>query len=162
MTLGQYACAVGAPARWVQNARASLGLRAPYDIATALRLGLAYELTRANGPSLREAYQIAKVGLERPDLQFNAVEISASARLVIDAQRYRSAFYTRLSLALSTTLGRQRGKRAEKRGSPAARARRHGVDLTLLEESLLMTPGDRLRRLEEASEFLSSARVTSR
>jgi hypothetical protein len=43
--------------------------------------------------------------------------------------------------------------------NPIAAARKHGVDVTLFDESLKLTPAERLQRLDQMSEFFRTARV---
>ncbi|MFI5312519.1 MAG: hypothetical protein ACHQQ3_14885, partial [Gemmatimonadales bacterium] len=63
MTLGQFAAAVAAPSRWVQNAFAVLGLRGPYDDECAKRIGLARLLAEATGMPLLRAWPAARDAL---------------------------------------------------------------------------------------------------
>jgi hypothetical protein len=161
MTLGQYATAVGAAPRWVQNARAILKLRGRYDDDTARILGLARELTDTAGIPLVRAYPIARNALtawpaERAWIHANA---DGSVSVVIDLERYLSAFSTRLSLARAAYAERTRGPRRARRRDPVAAAREYGYDVTLFDESAKLTPAERLRRLDQMSEFFRKARA---
>jgi hypothetical protein len=162
VTFGQFATAVGAPPKWVQNAFAVLGLPRRYTPDGAKVLSLAYELTQCGIPLVR-AYPLAKRALaawpERPEYSEEGPQ--GSVRIVIDLERALSRFAANLSLARSHYAERQRGRpRKRRRGNAIARAREYGVDIGLLEENLKRTPEERLRRLSEDAEFLRSLKVS--
>ncbi len=161
MTLGQFATAVGAAPRWVQNARAVLRLRGPYTDEGARRLGLARALSDASGMPLVNSYPIARTALaawphDREWIHGNA---DGSVRVVIDLERYLAAFAVRLSLARTSYAEQTRGRRRLRPRNPMVAARQHGVDVTLFDESLKLTPAERLRRMDQMSEFFRTARV---
>lgn len=162
MTLGQFAVAVGAPKRWVQNAYAALRVPAGYDEARARRLAFARMVKQACGMPLGRAYQLAehalavwpaeKVWTHRgPD---GAVAVS------VELERFLSDFAARLSLARSYYAERRRGRPRRRRG--LALAKWYGVDVSLLESSLRRTPDERLRSLDANVEFIRSIRITGR
>ncbi len=164
MTLGQFATAVGADPRWVQNARAVLKLRGRYEEDAARRLGLARLITQTTGMPLVRSYRLAGKALSEPPSRAEWVESSAdgAVRVVIELDRYRAAFATRLSLARTVYAERPRGPRPARTRDAMVAARRQGVDVTLFDESLRLTPAERLRRLDEMSEFFRTARVRAR
>src|SRR3989442_6620200 len=136
MTLGQFATAVGASPRWVQNARAALGLRAGYDPEGARRLAFARLLNRTSGMPLREVYRLAKTALAA----WPAARIwtrdgpEGACALTVDLERFLSDFAVRLSLARSFYAERRRGRPRRRHG--VALAKWYGLDLNLLEASL--------------------------
>ena len=161
MTLGQFASAVGAPRRWVQNAYQALGLPAVYTEELARRLSFARAVKQAGGMPLRRAYPLAQRvlatwpaervwQLEGPD---------GAVRVEIDLVRLLSTLTVRLSLARCWYSEGRRGRRPKRRRRGAAWARWYGVDLSLLELQLRLTPDERLRRLEDGVEFFRSARL---
>jgi hypothetical protein len=161
MTLGQFATAVGAPPRWVQNARAVLRLRGRYDDDGAKRLGLARTLADATGLPLVRAYALARAALAAPTAgrEWTHGNADGSVRIVVDLQRYLAAFSVRLSLARASYTERTPGRRSPRPRDPMHAARRRGVDVTLFDETLKLTPAARLRRMDQMSEFFRAARV---
>ena len=161
MTLGQFATAVAAPPRWVQNARALLQLGGRYNDEGARRLGLARALSEATGMPLVRAYSIARTALAAwpASREWSHGNADGSVQVVIDLERYLGAFAVRLSLARTSYAERKRGRRNPRARDPILAARQYGVDVTLIDESLKLTQLERLRRMEEMSEFFRSARV---
>jgi hypothetical protein len=161
MTLGQFAAMMGAPPRWVQNASAVLRLRGPYDDERARHLGLARVLAESTGMPLVRAWPIAGDALAAwPRVRvWEDGTPDGPVRVVIDVERYLSAFATRLALVRTSYEERARGPRRRRPRNATAAARVRGVDVTLFDESLKLTPGERLRRLDEMSEFFGRARV---
>jgi hypothetical protein len=159
MTLGQYAVAVGAKPRWVQNARAVLELRGGYTARSARILGLARELSESMDIPLVRAYALARTALAAWPAERRWIEesVDGAIRLEIDIERYLSVFSTRLSLALTSYAERTRGPRSRRR-DPITAAREYGHDPTLLELSARMSPAQRLRRLDGMSEFFRRTR----
>ena len=164
MTLGQFAAAVGAPPRWVQNAMAGLGLPAHYSSEGARRLALARELCGAVGMPLVDAYPLTARALKIwPKASIWEQEGPEGAvTLTIDLERFLSNFTVRLSLAWVHYAERKRGrpKKVRRRGLAAARA--YGVDMSLLESSLRRQREQRLQWLEQDVEFLRSLRIAAR
>ena len=164
MTLGQYATAVGAPPRRVQNARGVLRLRGRYDERGACELGLALTIADATGMPIVRAWPAARSALAAwPDAREWACGAEdGSVRVVIDLERYQSAFTARLSLARESYAERRRGRPRARARNPIAAARAYGIDLTLIDESMELSPAQRLRRMDEMSEFFRMVRLTSR
>ena len=162
MTLGQFAVAVGAPRRWVQNARAVLRDRSPYREAGARRLALARVLRETSRMPLRKAYALAAEALAAWPARstWTYQPSGAAAAVTVDLERFLSDYAVRLSLARSFYAERRRGRPRKRRG--VALAKWYGVDVSLLVESLKRTPAQRLKRMEEAAEFFKSFRFTGR
>jgi hypothetical protein len=161
MTLGQFAIVVGAPRRWIQNSMAVLGLPVRYTLVVAKRLALARVLNAACGMPLVEAYPLAGKALSAWP-ESNVWELAGEegvAVLSVDLERFLSNVNVRLSLARTRYAERKRGRSRKRRRRGIAAAREYGIDIGLLEESLKLTPEQRLRRLEDTLEFLESVKV---
>src|SRR5262245_49577207 len=125
MTLGRFATIVGAPGKWVQNARTALGLsRHRYSEDEARRLGLAREVSTATGMDLKRAWAMAGSALaawpEKKAWEWEAPE--ASVRIVIDLERYLSSYAMRLSLSREWYAEKQRGRPRKRVRDPIAAA----------------------------------------
>ena len=162
MKLGEFAVAVGAPKRWVQNARAALGERGPYTEDGARRLAFAKAVKEACGMPLRAAYPFAGEALAGwPERRTWSHQPRGSAASVsVDLERFLSDHTARVSLSKSFYAERRRGRPRKRRG--VALAKWYGVDVTLNEESLKLTPAQRLARLEGAVDFILKARKALR
>lgn len=161
MKLGQFAVAVGAPARWVQNAFQALGLPARYTPELARRLSFARAVKAACGMPLRQAFPLADDALARWP-QHRTWELDAPdgvVRMTLDLERFLSDCAVRLSLARCWYAERRRGRPPKTRRRGIAWAKWYGVDVSLLQASLRLTPEQRLERLDEAVEFFRKARI---
>lgn len=161
MTLGQFATAVGAPKRWVQNAFQALGLPAVYTEPLARRLAFARAVKAAGGMPLRRVFPIAEDALARwpTHKTWELRDPDGSVRVVLELERFLSDYAVRLSLSRTFYAEKRRGRPRKRRLRGVALAKWYGVDLTLLVESLKRTPEERLRQLDEAREFFAQARV---
>jgi hypothetical protein len=159
MTLGQFATAVGASRRWVQNAFQALGLPPEYTEDLARRLSFARVLKEACGTPLRRGFPLAAPALARwpAERSWDLREADGSARVTVDLERFLSDYAVRLSLSRTWYAEKRRGRPWKRRG--VALAKWWGVDLTLLDESLKRTPAERLERLDEAVAFFKSMRI---
>jgi hypothetical protein len=163
LSLGQYATAVGAPARWVQNAHAVLGLGVAYTPEGARRLAFARLLKETAGMPLVDAYPLAAPALASWPIQRRwKLDRGGAAAVTVDLERFLSDCNVRLSLARSWYVERRRGRPPKVRRRGVAWAKWYGVDVTLLRESLKRTPAERLRALDANLEFLKSLRLTGR
>ncbi|MDH3570272.1 MAG: hypothetical protein OER89_08800 [Gemmatimonadota bacterium] len=161
MTLGQFAVAVGAPARWVQNAFQALGLPARYTEDLARRLSFARTVKTACGMPLRQAFPLAEEALARwpRHRTWELAGPDGVVRMTLDLERFLSDCSVRLSLARCRYAEKRRGRPPKTRRRGIAWAKWYGVDISLLEASLRLTPEQRLRRLDEAAEFFRKARM---
>lgn len=95
MTASQFARAIRADPKWVQNAARILGKRFRYSTAEARWLGLVHQLQQHFGIPLRTAGDMATTALAAPATE-QAVSVGesgdGSARIVIDVARYDSSF----------------------------------------------------------------------
>jgi len=161
MTLGEFATAVGAPKRWVQNAFQALGLRAAYTEPLARRLAFARAVKEACGMPLRRAFPLAEEALARWPAS-KAWELRGpgdTVLVVIDLERFLSTYAVRLSLSRTFYAEKRRGRPRKRKLRGLALARWYGVDVSLLVESLRRTPEERLRQLDQAVEELRSMPV---
>ncbi len=161
MTLGQFATAIGAPGRWVQNAFQALGLPAVYTEPLARRLAFAKAVKEACGMPLRRAFPLAEEALGRwpAHRTWELREADGAVRVEIDLERFLSGYAVRLSLSRTYYAEKRRGRPRKRRLRGIALAKWYGVDVSLLVESLKRTPEERLRQLDEAREFFSRARI---
>lgn len=164
MTLGGFAVAVGAPRKWVQNTHAILGFLPDYTPDRARLLALVRALETGFEIPLRWAHTLAARTLERPDdpEAWRHVSPDGMATLVIDRNRFLTTFAANLSRARELYVERRRGRPRSRGPRGVEAAVEHGVDLTLLEDSLRRTPAERLRRLDEDVAFLTSMEVSGR
>jgi len=163
MTLGEFATIVGATPRWVQNARAILSVRTRYAIEDAKRLGLTRVLAEATGMPLTRAYRAAAdaLGAWPGAHEWSEENGDGSVRVVVDVERYLSGFAARLSRSRNYYAERQRGRPAVRVRDAVEAARKYGVDITLLQENLKLTPGELLRRNDENVRFLKGLRFVA-
>ncbi|MDH4046008.1 MAG: hypothetical protein OEW06_16295 [Gemmatimonadota bacterium] len=161
MTLGQFATAVGAPKRWVQNAFQALGLPAVYTEPLARRLAFAKAVKEACGMPLRRAFPLADAALARwpAHKTWELREPDGAVRVVIDLERFLSDYAVRLSLSRTFYAEKRRGRPRKRTLRGIAWAEWYGVDISLLVESLKRTPEERLRQLDEVREFFATARI---
>ena len=162
MTATQFALAVRADSKWVQNAARILGTRFRYTIAEVRWLGLVRILNWEFSIPLVEAGRLATVALRLPPetRELRLLESDdGSAAIVLDLARYHSSFAAALSAALTLGAPRRRGRRAGgSDGDAIERARKFGVDLGLLRSSLALTPTERLARLDSNARFVAALR----
>ncbi len=161
MTLGQLAVAIPAPPKWVLNANAVLQLAPAYSVQRARVLALTRLLEQAIGLPLKRAYRLAQQTLRKPGESASWRHESADgvAALVIDRERFLSDFTVNLSRAHAGYSERRRGRPPRRRRRGVAAARHHGVDISLLRESLKHSAADRLRRLDDDASFARSLKV---
>jgi hypothetical protein len=164
MTLGQFATAVGAPRRWIQNAFQALGLPAAYREPLARRLAFAKAVKEACGMPLRRAFPFAEDALARWPAQktWELREADGAVRVVLDLERFLSDYAVRLSLSRTFYAEKRRGRPRKRKLRGIALAKWYGVDVSLLVESLKRTPEERLRLLGEAVEAFKSMRIVGR
>jgi hypothetical protein len=162
LTLGQFAYALGAPTKWVQNTWAILGLDPVYGEAELWRLALVRLLERAMEVPLKQAYAMAKEAIP-----LAAMGNESELRLVEEGPLDVSVNWARFSSTVLAGLSRARTQYQERpRGRPRkeqlhgiAAARAQGIDVGLLRASLRRSAADRLRTLDEDLAFLQSLRV---
>jgi hypothetical protein len=164
MTLHQFAAAVGASPKWIQNTSRLLKRAFRHTPEEARWLRLVRLLQERFDLSLARAAELAAQALAAPASE-RPVRLSAtpddSAELLIDVARCDSSFAAALAAALTFHGPKQRGQgrwTRPRRGNMLRAAEAHGVDLSLLRASLALTADERLRRLDENAAFVRSLR----
>lgn len=162
MTATQFARAIRADPKWVQNAARILGKRFVYAPEEARWLGLVRVLQQQFGIPLHTASGMATRALAAPPAERAACvgeSEDGSIRIVIDVARYHSSFAASLSAALTLCTPRRRGRRmGHPQSDPMGAARRYGVDIGLTQASLALTASERLARLDDDATFLAALR----
>ena len=150
MTLGQFSVVVGAPPKWVQNTFRLLDLPNEYTVSLARTLRLVRVIWETCGTEIPDAYRLAKEALDRSvhGLEWQIESPDGSLAVVFDRDRFLSSFACALARARVLYSERRRGRplRNVKHGIEAAAE--CGVDVGLLEAMLLLTPADRMKRLD--------------
>jgi len=160
MTLGQFAVAVGAPKRWVQNAMRVLRVRPRYTPEGAKRLAFVRMLRDGLGMPLARADRVARQALAAwPARKVWDYEAGDAVALRVDLERFLGSCAVRLSLSRTYYAEKRRGRPRKHVRHGIAGAREYGVDISLLEESLRRTPEERLRRLDADVAALKLLRV---
>ena len=113
---------------------------------------------------LRQAFPLAADALARwPEHRtWELTGPEGVVRTTLDLERFLSDCTIRLSLARCWYAETRRGRPLAKRRRGIAWAKWYGVDISLLEASLRLTPEQRLRRLDEAVEDLKKMRLVRR
>src|SRR5687768_3278262 len=133
MTLAEFATLVDAPAKWVLNTNALLGLDARYTLEGAERLALIRVLNRVFSIALPRALELATTALHSPA---GAREESGVVQLLVDVPRLRAAIATRRS-QLATQHAPRRAGRRPVRVAPMPVGIRYGLEVVLLQAYLV-------------------------
>ena len=163
MTRSQFALAVLADEKWVENATRLLNKRLRYSAEEARWLGLVRVLNREVGLTLVRAAQLADEALRHPMTEVSVVVgrgEDESAGVSIDLARFHSTHAAALSAALDMGGARRRGRRSTMPAKKGAldRAARYGVDTDLLRAGLHLSPRKRLEQLDENAAFIKAIR----
>ena len=168
LTRTQFAAAVRADEKWVENTSRVLGRRLAYTLAEARWMGVIRLLTRDFGIPIVRAGALADEALRHaPETRALSLAVSdeGAATLVIDLARYHSTFAAALSAAFSHGGGRRRGRPPSgrvHRGGALVAAESHGVDVSLLRAAMAQSPAERLARLDANAGFLRALRPVVR
>ena len=165
MQRSQFALAVGADPKWVDNARRQLGRATRNTPKEARWLGIVHELHAGLKCSLTEAAAYADKALAGSGTEQCvrlAVGESQRVEIVFDARRDLTIHLARLSLALERPPVERRGRPALKprRDRVRERAAAYGVDISRLEDGRHRTVEERLARLDENVAFIRAARAS--
>ncbi|HUQ20095.1 MAG TPA: hypothetical protein VM099_10830 [Gemmatimonadaceae bacterium] len=167
MTRAQFAMAIRADEKWVENSARLLGKRLRYTADEARSVALIRVLSQEVGITLFRAAQLADEILKQSAVMKKTALVvggaqTSSAAVSIDMARFYSTYAAALSAALDIGGPRRRGRRSGTRGRKGAveRAVRYGVDMDLLREGLRLSPLERLERLDENAAFLNAIRRT--
>jgi hypothetical protein len=164
MTRSQFAMAVMADEKWVENAGRLLGRQFRYTPAEARWLGLVHILNQEVGVTLSRAAQLASEAL-RNDAKEGSVVLGRTARgsvgVSVDLGRFHSAYAAALSAAIDLGGSRRRGRRRpglEGKTGALERAANYGVDIDLLREGLRLSRRERLERVDTNAAFARAIR----
>ena len=163
MTRSQFAMAVLADEKWVENAGRLMARQFRYTAAEARWLGLVRILNQDVGVTLARAAQLADEALRSPRHNRNVMvgRAAGSTAISIDLARYYSTFGAALSAALELGGARRRGRPRPglpQENSTLGKAAEYGVDIDLLREGLRLTSGERLQQLDDNAAFLRALR----
>lgn len=163
MTRSQFAMAVLADEKWVENAARLLNRRLKYNAEEALWLGLVRVLIQEVGLTLARAAQLADEALKHQMTERSVVVgrgEDESAGVSIDLARFHSTHAAALSAALDMGGHRRRGRRSTIPGRKGVldKAERYGVDIGLLRAGLHVSPRKRLEQLDENAQFINAIR----
>lgn len=158
MTRHQFAVATGGGIKWVLNSAALLRRRIRYTHDDARWWGLVRVLAESLGLPLKPAAEAATSSL-RDGETTPITDLSGSAFLRVDLNRYQSTFLANLSRALVLETPRQRGRppRAAEGGAISSAAS-YGVDISLVQAALARTPAQRLAMLESNARMIRAMR----
>lgn len=163
MTRSQFAMAVLADEKWVENTARLLNRRLRYSADEARWLGLVRVFNQEIGLTLVRASALADEALTHPANEASVIVgrgENGSAGICIDLARFYSTHAAALSVALDMGGARRRGRRST---TPAKkglldRAARYGVDTDLLRAGLHLSPRKRLEQLDENAQFINAIR----
>lgn len=162
MILTQFALAAGMDPKWVQNTASMLGRKLAYTREEARHFGLVKRIHEAFGIPLAAADDLATRCLSTSEPAHTAREFRSADGIVtitIDIARYLSEFSVALARARSMYEPRRRGRPAQPDSvSASQRASDHGIDLSLLDASLRLSPAERIRRLDANMDFARKLR----
>ena len=165
MTRSQFAMAVMADEKWIENSARLLNRRPKYSVAESVWLGLVRMLVQELQIPLAKAAEVADEALGLPEGCSTGVVAErkdGNTAIVIDMARFRSSHAAALSSALTLGGARRRGRQrsqSKRKNAALERASRYGVDLDLLREGLKLSMTERLERADENAAFITSMRV---
>lgn len=160
MTLAQFALAVNADPKWVQNSWASFQRYPLYTVDEARMVGLARLIHSTTGTPLKTAYDLAASALftNPPAPTVVAETADGSVRVVVDVERYLCTFTAWLSRAYTHEPAR--------RGRPMVRepwerwpAAEYGLDLSLIDANLKRPLDQRIREADEIAAIMTRHRI---
>lgn len=163
MTRSQFAMAVLADEKWVENASRLMDKRFRYTPAEARWLGLVRVLNQEVGVTLFRAAELADEALRHAPDEGSVIvgRAGGSAAVSIDLARYHSTYAAALSAALDLGGARRRGRpRATlpQKTRTLDRAAQYGVDIDLLREGLRLSSRERLQQLDDNAAFINAIR----
>jgi hypothetical protein len=162
MTRNQFAMAVNADEKWVENTAQILGLSLNFNSSDVTWMGLVRVFNHDMGFHLVRSAELATEAMEyAPEAREVALGRSHvhEGAVLLDVARYHSLRNASLSAGLSFGGPRRRGRRARPVGGDAlSRARKYGVDVDALRVGLADSPAIRLARLEQNAEFVDAMR----
>jgi len=168
MTRSQFALALNADEKWVENATRLLGLSLSYTPIETLWIGLLRIFNHNVGLSLSRSAELATETLRHAPstrevkLGESTHKAMSAVSVVLDVARYHSQHNAALSSALVLGGARRRGRplKGERRDA-LERAIEYGVDVGALREGLRESPATRLKRLEQNATFVAAMRTSA-
>lgn len=164
MTRAQFATAVIADEKWVENAQRLLGRRPRYTPDEARWFALVRLFNQDIGVTLTRAASLAHEALTHPaearTIVLGKTKIG-DAGISIDRALFESSFAASLSAALEMGGPKRRGRisRQARAGNSAIdRASEYGVDIGLLEAGLKLSVRERLEAADKNAEFINALR----
>jgi hypothetical protein len=164
MTRSQFAMAVLADEKWIENASRLLGRQFGYTAAEARWLGLVRVMNQEVGVTLSRAAELADEALRR-DVNEGPVVVGQTgeggAGVSVDIARFHSTYAAALSAAIELGGARRRGRRRtnlERKTDALERAEDYGVDIDLLREGLRFSPRERLEQVDANAAFARAIR----
>lgn len=160
MRLAQFALAVNADTKWVQNAAAGLGLNLRYSEEEARRLGLTRLIHETAGSPLRAAWELAGKALSIQPGERTVVAESpdGSIRITIDVSRYLCTFTAWLSRAYSRA-PRRRGRPRRRESAQGSSAASYGINVSQIAANMQRPLEERLREADDAADLMNRFRV---
>lgn len=158
MTTAQLARAAGADQAWLFNAERLLGRRFPRTVAGSRELALVKMLHSELRVDLAVAAGIVRARAGASNCRGNLLrESSGAVALLVDPARFESIWLLNLAAALDMA-PKVRGRPLLSTVDPLSRARRHGVDLALVQWQLSRPLSERLSELDRNARFVGAGR----
>lgn len=166
VTRNQFALAIGADEKWVENTARLLGLSLEYTPGQVTWLGLVRLFSHDLGLTLARSAALATEALEHSpatrELRLGASPLGHAA-VTIDLARYHSTRNAALSAALNLGGALRRGRPAKRVARDSlSRARNYGIDVDALRIGLKDSPARRMERLEENAQFVAAMSRTEK
>ncbi len=170
MTRSQFAMAVGADDKWVENTARLLRRRLKYTPLESVWLGLVRVFNQDVGLTLARSDELAREALgsqPRASTLVLGTTVSSVAGVSVEMARFYSSHAASLSAALEFGGEKRRGRPRPlrpRRGKQAAldHAARYGVDIGLLREGLKIPVAERLRIADENAAFVAEMQRSMR
>ena len=162
MTRNQFALAVAADEKWVENTAYLLGLTLNFSPSDVTWMGLIRVFNHGLGFTLARSTELATEALQYAPDTGEVLLGKSSVRegaVVLDVARYHSSRNAALSAGLILGGPRRRGRPARRTGGDAlSRAKKYGVDVDALRIGLNDSAAARLDRLDQNADFIGSMR----
>jgi hypothetical protein len=161
MTTRQFAYIVGTDLKWIQNAARLLKKTLRYSLAEAAWFRLVHHLHEGAGIPLAKGAKLATRALKAPEETATvqeAITAHDEITLSIDMAYFRSTVAARAATANTFHAPRVRGRRKTRKRNAIEAATAFGVDVSLLQFALSLTPTQRLEKLDRDATELAELR----